>query len=99
MTESENIKLKIAEVIQEGFGLVSIYEQIHQKDGSLYRPLKEAPLRRLVLETCKEYTPIDKISRNLINDVVFYLNTNVIPEKDINPENKFSFNNGELYCF
>lgn len=97
MNEPQNIKLDIAEKIQESFELYIIYDKIHKKEGSLYKPLKESVLRKLILETCKEILPRDKVSKTTVNDILFYLNTlEIIPEDQINLGDRFSFKNGEL---
>ncbi|MDC0977643.1 phage/plasmid primase, P4 family [bacterium] len=97
MDEPKNISLDIAQKLQEGFELYTIYDQIHKKDGSLYKPLKNNRIIKLILEACIAELREDKISKNIINDILFYLNAlEIIPEESINPEDSFSFKNGEL---
>jgi hypothetical protein len=91
-----NIKIEIVDEITKEFQLYSIYGVMHQKEGAYYKPLTDDFVKKLVIQVCRNRLPKNLLTRNNINEIMFFLGGGLIKEESVNPENRFLFQNGEL---
>jgi len=97
ITVEVNRNLEIAQEITRIYGLHTIYETIHQKNGGYYQPVSDNYLERICKAAAKKALLPKEIKKSTISEIKFFLGSDqFFNEKEINPSNKFNFKNGEL---